>query len=190
KDSLAPAVLLGLADGANFYVDDDGNWSEGYKPAFVRMYPFVLANKGEDEFAVCVDEGFEGLNEDDGERLFDDEGKESEGLQNAIKFLTQYQGEMRRTGNIMKTLSELDLLAERTVQIKKPDGTQTNLKGIYAIDEAKLNALDDEKVVELFRNGTMACIFAHLLSLRNLARLTRKLDKGQAAESSEGQTIN
>jgi hypothetical protein len=36
-----PVVLLG-ADGRNHFVDDDGRWTAGYRPAHVVRYPFIL----------------------------------------------------------------------------------------------------------------------------------------------------
>ena len=42
-DKVMPAVILGVQDSQNFYVDSDGAWTGGYIPAFVRRYPFVFS---------------------------------------------------------------------------------------------------------------------------------------------------
>ncbi len=176
KDNVTPVAMLGLADQTNYYVDGDGNWTDGYRPAFVRMYPFVLANKGNDEYAVCIDENFEGLNDKEGERLFEEDGTESAGMKRAVEFLTQFHGEMRRTSLLVDKLKEYDLLISRDVNIRRKDGQNVNLKGMFVVDEAKLRDLDDAAVLDMHKNGMMACIYAHLLSLRNLARLTEHAD--------------
>ena len=56
-----PVALLGLRQNENLYVDANGQWSpDTYVPAFVRRYPFVLAEKpaGQegDDFTVFLDE--------------------------------------------------------------------------------------------------------------------------------------
>ena len=43
-DALVPVALLGLRETNNLYVDASGDWLNGhYVPAFIRRYPFVLA---------------------------------------------------------------------------------------------------------------------------------------------------
>jgi hypothetical protein len=51
------------------------------------------------------------------------------------------------------------------------------LRGLWAIDDAKLNALDDARVIELFRAGHLRLIETHRLSLANLARLAQRLEE-------------
>ena len=70
-----PIALLGLRQDENLYVDADGQWAQNaYVPAFVRRYPFVLAEKpaGQegDDFTVFLDERYEGFNTAEGVRLF------------------------------------------------------------------------------------------------------------------------
>ena len=44
--SAGPIALLGLRQNENLYVDASGQWAPNtYVPAFVRRYPFVLAEK-------------------------------------------------------------------------------------------------------------------------------------------------
>ena len=42
-DKILPAVLLGIRENENLFVDADGKWANAYIPAFIRRYPFVLA---------------------------------------------------------------------------------------------------------------------------------------------------
>jgi len=42
---------------------------------------------------------------------------------------------------------------------------------MLVVDEQKLNQMPDIDIVRLFRNGSLALINAHLLSLRNLGIL-------------------
>lgn len=180
-EKVAPVALLGIGQGQNTYVDEDGNWGDAYRPAFIRQYPFVLADTGKEDLTVCIDENFEGLNEDEGEALFNDDGSESDMLKRALEFLRDYRVQMQRTADFTKKLVELELLTPRTVQIRKADGKQINLQGMFVVDENKLRELSDEDALGLFRTGGMAAIYAHLMSVRNLTRLNKRANESAEA---------
>ena len=70
-DKVVPVAMLGLRNEENLFVDDKGGWDGRYIPSFVRRYPFVLAETGETgQQAVCIDDAYEGFNDDEGEPLF------------------------------------------------------------------------------------------------------------------------
>jgi hypothetical protein len=171
------AALVGLADKENLMVDAGGNWDDGsYIPAFIRRYPFVLAGADDAQsLTVCVDEAYPGLAEDRGEPLFTADGQETEYLKNVIEFLRLFHSEMRRTSVFAGKLAELGLLTSKVVTIER-EGVKQTLEGLWVVDEAKLQALDDAATLNLVRTGYMGWIFAHLLSLSNVARLARRLD--------------
>src|SRR3954471_5557872 len=43
---IVPVAMLGLRARENLFVDAEGRWLGNYIPAFVRRYPFVLADLG------------------------------------------------------------------------------------------------------------------------------------------------
>ena len=168
----SPAGLLGLRDNENLFVDADNNWKSGaYVPAFVRRYPFMPAEDDKGQLTLCVDESFAGLSQTEGEALFNEDGSESKLLQDAIEFLKLFQAEMQRTRMFCDRLAALGLLTPKTIQVKRSDGKQETLQGLYTVDEQKLRDLTDAQVLELFRNGYLALIHAHLLSMQNVQRL-------------------
>lgn len=181
--ALMPAALLGVRDSENLFVDEAGRWEAGYVPAFVRRYPFVLAETGLEEtgerFNVCFDEAFDGLGEsEDGVRLFTEDGEPEEFLRGALDFLREYQAQAEVTGTFMTQLAELDLLVERHLEVQRPDGERLNLNGFHVIDDERLQALDDAQIVSLFRSGALAWIEAHRLSLARVGELSARLDRG------------
>ncbi|MGN6707635.1 MAG: SapC family protein [Rhodanobacter sp.] len=186
-----PIALLGLRQNENLYVDAAGQWAPNtYVPAFVRRYPFVLAEKpaGQEggDFAVFLDQGFEGFNAVDGERLFNEDGTDTELLKNAVGFLGEFQQNIERTRIFMQYLVKHDLLEARNVQLHKgePDsGHGITLNGLFMVNEEKLRALDEKVTHELLREGVLAWIYAHLLSLGNIDRLARRLDEREQAEA-------
>jgi hypothetical protein len=175
--SMFPIALLGVRHSENLFVGDDGRWEGRYIPAFVRRYPFVLAEKQDaDDFNVFLDEAYPGFGASDGERLFTDSGEYTPLLKQALEFLSNYQGEIRRTRLFIERLQALDLLIPRVLQVMRKDEAPIILHGFSVVDEQRLMALDDAQLVELARSGFLAWIYAHLMSLGNVARLSEKLD--------------
>src|SRR4051812_33910209 len=43
NNRMVPVAMLGLRAQENLFVDDEDRWEGRYVPAFVRRYPFVLA---------------------------------------------------------------------------------------------------------------------------------------------------
>jgi hypothetical protein len=195
-----PVALLGLRLNENLYIDADGKWAANtYVPAFVRRYPFILAEKpaGQegDDFTVFLDEHYEGFNATEGERLFKEDGTDTEMLTNAVGFLGEFQQNVTRTKNFMKMLNTHGLLEPRNVRLQKDakdgqEGKAINLNGLFVVNEDKLRALDEKTTHELMREGALGWIYAHLLSLANIDRLAFRLSEREQAEEAAGATKN
>ena len=135
--------MLGLRNGENLFVDESGRWDAHYIPAFVRRYPFVLADIGEnDQRVVCIDEAYEGFTDRDGEPLFDGE-EPSPLLKQALDFLEQYQKHYVRTESFVKRLRDNELLMTLNAKVDVLNGQQFGLTGLLAVDERKLVELSD-----------------------------------------------
>ncbi|MBC7438172.1 MAG: SapC family protein, partial [Bdellovibrionales bacterium] len=181
-DKIVPVAMLGLREGENLYVAADGKWSAGYIPAFVRRYPFVLAELEGQQMGVCIDEAYSGLNEKDGEALFDDKGNNTPFLQNALDFLNRYQVEYMRTDRFCQRLKDAGLLMEMNAKADLFDGTSFMVNGLMIVDERKLLQLSDKDALEIFRSGELSWVYAHLVSLSNMNRLVDKLADHKRAE--------
>jgi hypothetical protein len=195
-----PVALLGLRQNENLYIDNDGKWAANtYVPAFVRRYPFILAEKpagaeGED-FTVFLDEQYEGFNSEDGERLFKEDGTDTEMLSNAVNFLGEFQQNVARTKWFMQQLNKHGLLEPRNVRLQKDgtdgkEGKAINLNGLFVVNEEKLRGLDEKTTHELLREGVLGWIYAHLLSLNNIDRLALRLSEREQGEETASATMN
>lgn len=170
--SASPIALLGLKSGQNGFVDDSGQWQRSaYVPAFVRRYPFVLAQADQENFTVCFDREFPGWNEQEGQALFDAEGKNSAYLDEMIRFLHNFTAEMERTRQFVAKLAEFDLLAPRSLRLNHSSGDSFVLSDFVAVDEEKFLKLPDKKVLALNKAGYLGWIYAHLMSLGNANEL-------------------
>ena len=85
-----PVALLGLQQGENLYIDDQGKWLVPYVPAAIRRYPFTLApTQDPNQFLICVDEESELVGTEEGNPLFTAEGELSETKEHVRKYLTE-----------------------------------------------------------------------------------------------------
>ena len=179
---IAPLALLGLRDGENLFVNAQGRWEAHYVPAFVRRYPFVLAEFDGAQMGVCVDEAFSGISETEGEALFDAQGENTPYLQGALDFLNLYQTEYLRTEQFCQQLAELGLLMEMNAKADLADGRSFSVNGLLVIDEKRLQALTDVQLLGLARSGALGLVQLHFASLSNMNRLVDKLAERQRME--------
>jgi hypothetical protein len=179
---IAPVAVLGLRNQENLYIDADNRWAAAYIPAFVRRYPFVLAELGNGQLGVAVDEAFPGVNDRDGEPLFDDTGANTPFLQNALDFLQRFQAEHLRTQAFCRKLEEAGLFTEMSARADLVDGRTFTVAGLMVVDEKKLQELPDATVLAMFRSGELHLVAMHLLSLSNLNRLVQRIaERGEPA---------
>ena len=188
-EDAGPMGLLGLRQNENLFVDANGVWEANvYVPAFVRRYPFVLAEKpaGQegDDFTVFLDEAYEGFGSNDGDRLFKEDGTDSEILANAVNFLGEFQQHVGRTQWFMQQLRKHDLLEPRNIRLEK-DGKTINLNGLFVVNENKLRELDEKTAHEFLREGVFGWIYSHLLSLANIDRAAQRLDSRESKEATK-----
>lgn len=175
-------AIVGLRDKENLMVDAEGHWAEQhYVPAFVRRYPFVLAEQpGQDQMTLCVDEAFDGLSQTEGEALFDDKGQETPYLQQLQQFMVAFHQDMQATARFAQRLAELGVLVERTISCNI-NGENLTLNGFKVVDEQKLRALPADAVHGLFSSGALGWVHAHLLSLNNVNKLGHRLGERMVA---------
>lgn len=180
-DQVIPVAVLGMRDNENLFVDEEGQWKANYIPAYIRRYPFVLANRGEDqdEFLICVDNS--ALRKRGGEALFNKEGEETEYLQNATRFMQEYHQGFLRTLAFGKKLDELGLFREMNARVTREDDSSVVLGQFISVDEDALMKLTSAATDELFRAGYLGWVYAHLISLDLFPEIARMMNQGDSA---------
>jgi hypothetical protein len=181
---IAPMAVLGLKEGQDLFVNEDGSWDARYIPAYVRRYPFVLAGPDAtaEKLTVCIDAGFESLNEEEGERLFDDEGKNTKITDEALDFLRNYQRHVQFTQEFCKDLKKLDLLEPMGATINPPGCEQLKVVGFNVVSRERLKALKGAQLAKLIKNDALELIFLHLASLDNFQLLAERHAKRYKSE--------
>jgi hypothetical protein len=176
---LAPLALLGLRAGENLFVGADGQWQAPYIPASIRAYPFLLVGASDkpETWSTWVDQTslVEGEGESGGESMFNNEGEESAVLKSANALMLAIETERARTRQFISRLQEHGLLKETAIQVVPENREPVSLTGVRVIDEARFLALDKGIVAQWQLDGTIGWVYAHLISLRNVQKLVKKL---------------
>ena len=186
-----PLALLGLNEGVNVFVDDQGApLNPFYIPAYVRRYPYLLARIDEraEELSLCFDPDSGLVGPDgDGAPLFDGE-KPSEALNAILKFCEDFEIAAQRTGAFVKELQDMDLLIDGEVSIQ-PEGSQQPFvyRGFRMVDENKMREMHGDQLRKINQNGVLALIMAHLFSLSSIRELFgRQAEQGKVPDPLAG----
>lgn len=183
-NNAAPVAILGMRDGENLFVDENGNWQpDTYIPAYIRRYPFIFSEMPDsDQLTLCVDLDNKIVSEDGEQKFFDEEGKPSQLSQNALEFCKAYHAAAQQTQSFSKVVQEYDLLVDRQAEITVQGNKKISFSGFKIIDEEKLSKLDDDKFLEWRRKGWLPFLYAHLFSGSQWQRLTSLLNARMANE--------
>ena len=171
-----PLALMGLNEGINTFVDDEGKITENiYIPAYVRRYPYMLAKlrPDTDELSLCFDPsaGVVGMF-DEGSELFEGEGSPSEYTKSVLDFCQKFEESGARTKSFMEEIEKYGLLMDGEIAITMNDSPDKPFiyRGFKMVDENKLRELPAEVAEALNKNGMLMLLHAHLFSL-NLMRV-------------------
>lgn len=184
-DNPVPIALMGLNEGVNVFVDEDGRSKDPlYVPAYIRRYPFLLARlrPDSDELSLCFDPTSGAVGDfEDGERLFDAD-QPSEATKAILQFCEQFEAAGQRTGAFVEDLVKSDLLMDGEVAIQ-PEGFEQPFvyRGFRMVDEEKLRNLRGDELRKMNQAGMLALIHAHLFSLSEMRSVFgRQMQQGKA----------
>ncbi|MBI0475398.1 multidrug transporter [Sphingomonas sp. MA1305] len=191
-DDAIPLALMGLNEGVNVFVGDDGKLTESnfYVPAYVRRYPYMLARLRPDseELSLCFDPTSETIGDfAEGEALFEG-GQPTEFTKNILGFAEQFEQAGARTQAFMNELREQELLMEGEVTIQVDQNQQPFVyRGFQMINEEKLSNLRGDQLRKMSQSGMLPLLYAHLFSLALMREVFgRQMDQGKAPQPQLG----
>jgi hypothetical protein len=167
-------AMLGLESGENLFYND-AKWSGLSLPQNVGMAPFALGLDPDKEntLTACVDIDSALVGEDKDLALFEEDGKESELLTNVQNSLGRLYENEKMTENFVKELEDNDLLQELELNIDFMSGEKKKLTGIFTVNEDKVKALEEAKILDFHKRGIFVPIYAMLGSLGQINRLVQ-----------------
>lgn len=167
-------AMLGLEQGQNLFYAQE-RWQGPQVPMNIQRYPFDIRPDG-DRLGLYIDENSD-LISDEGQPLFTEAGEASDFLKNRQQFLTELANSEVQNQRFIKQIQALELLEEIHIRISHTNGQVRNVTGILSIDEKKLIALDDDKILDLHKSGFLGAAYSTMLSLGQLNRLVELSNK-------------
>ncbi len=165
QDGIMPVVVLGYEDGNNIQIDDDGKWRAGkYIPAVARTYPFAVTKSDDDNFIVVFDGASPWFSNENGVKLFLEDGELSETGKRIVGFTDEVYGALFLTKAVLKMIEPLLKPVDMTIE---NSGNKFVLQNILVVDTEKLKELNGDQLVEFRNTGILEVIYAHLFSLSN-----------------------
>jgi len=180
-------ALFGVDPRENLYWRDD-RWSAFSMPLNILRQPFFVATSdnspvGADSknLITCVDLENPAVQATEGDRLFDDAGKESAYLRHKLAVLSELIGGEQPTQEFIARLESLELIRPFQLEFRLGTNEPRKISGLLSVDEQKLRSLDATTLTDLNARGYLHAIYAMLSSLGHLQILARR--SGRVRES-------
>ena len=168
-DPIAVAVL-GFASGENLFLDPSGNWLGPYIPAWLRRYPFLLAQSGTPavgHFVLAADLTARHFAAGQGDPVFRADGT-SDAIGHAMGFCLRFEQELAATRAFGRTLAEAGLLTEET------EADRDASLSFLGIDHEALARLRSRRLADWRDNGMLAAALAIIASQRRWRSLSAR----------------
>lgn len=173
KGGFMPAVLFGLQEGENLFLDGQG-WAADYLPLSVQRLPFSIG-VANDELRMMVDMSSKRISHGaEGEAVFLPHGGTSDFTENANAVLRSLHEGLEATSDFIQALMANDLLEPFTLDVERPDGSHGQLVGYYIVHEERLAALDAGAIGLLHQADYLMPIYMAMASLSNFTKLIRR----------------
>lgn len=172
-----PMAMLSLINDKNLFTDDNGGWQADYIPAIIRRYPFGLAEmsaaekEDEKQFVILIDDKAPHFSGDNGEPLFEEDGKPAPSLLKAQAFLENLHRDTAITRDLTLELEKQQLLVAKNLTIGKEK--QRTVTGFRVLDEQKMKKLDDTILGQWAKKPLMSLLIGHLISMGNIQKLAK-----------------
>jgi len=169
-----PAALLGFQPKENLYWAD-GQWRVAYAPLQMQRQPFSLL-PAENQVSVAIDLSSSQLESGagDGERLFLDDGRPSQYLQNITSMLSALVSGSTEAYAFTARLAELNLLEPVRIEVTFVDQSEAKLQGLYWIASAALKALPAAQLAELRDREFLEWMYFQMASVSHMSGLVAR----------------
>lgn len=192
-DTPVPLALMGLNEGVNTFVTDDGTvLNDAYVPAYARRYPFLLAklSSESEELSLCFDPS-SGLVGDfkEGEALFEG-GQPTQRVKDMLEFCERFERAGQRTAAFVEELQKHDLLMDGEVAITQNDREDQPFvyRGFKMVNEEKLQDARGDQLRTWNKSGFLTLVYAHLFSLDLMREIFgRQMTQGKGPQPVEKQ---
>ncbi|RWO38986.1 MAG: SapC family protein [Mesorhizobium sp.] len=187
----APVIITGVRHNENLFVDAEGKWTAPhYIPAYVRRYPFILAEDptSAGRLTLCVERASDRIvdqllapSRDDKILPFFSGNEPTEATKQALAFCNQFQIDFRATREMVEKIDAHGLFSPRQSKVTLEGGEVLNLTDFQVIDEPAFNRLSDEAFLDLRKSGALGLLYCHLASTNSWTSLVHQASLRKAS---------
>jgi hypothetical protein len=177
-------IITGVRQDENLFVDADGKWTgPHYIPAYVRRYPFIMAEdpKAPGRLTLCVDRASDRVVDqllapfrDEKIAPFFNGSEPTEATRQALAFCNQFQIDFNATRAMIERIDAHGLFSPRQSKVTLEGGEVLNLTDFQVIDEPAFNKLSDEAFLDLRKSGALGLLYCHLASTNSWTSLVHQ----------------
>lgn len=170
-------AMLGFEQGENLFLDGD-EWDALYVPVHIRRQPFSLSYTAEKDgqpdpasLVIAVDLDSKRVQETEGERLFDEDGNQTDLLKNVNEVLAGVGTAGASNEAFINALVENDLIEPANLDVQFAGGEKKRFEGIYTVQDEGLNKIEGELLADLYKKGYLQAAWLMLASIANVRKL-------------------
>ncbi len=161
-------AMTGFEPGENLFFRNN-RWDGHYVPLNVRRQPFFAGQDDHSkETILCINESSAALSEIDGERLFGNDGQETEYLKSMHQIVRRLVNELPASQAFAQQMALLNLIVPMNLDIKFQNGEHSKVRGLYTIDDQAASSLSNAQMIELHQSGVLAALYAMVVSLGHI----------------------
>ncbi len=174
EGSLHPIALLGFEPSENLFLSA-GTWDAAHIPLMSQRGPLMIGfeetrDRGRQPVAA-IDMAHPKVSISEGERLFLDQGGQSDHMDHMAQLLETIQAGHQATPGFIDALEKYALITPCELAVTLRNQQQHKLSGYYMIDDEQLQTLPAEGLADLQKHGFLTPAYMMLASLSQLAHL-------------------
>ena len=173
-------AMLGFERDENLFLDG-GEWDAIYVPMHIRRQPFSLSYTAEKDgepdpasLVIAVDMDSKRIQNEGGERLFDEDGNETALLKNVNDLLAGVTSAAAANDAFIDALVEHDLIEPANLDVQFAGGEKKRFEGVYTVQDESLNKIEGEALADLYKKGYLQAAWLMLASIANVRKLLHR----------------
>ncbi len=177
-------ALFGFSEEENLFLDEQG-WQANYIPLSIQRRPFLIGFQENNEQGVMTEEAVvyvdmdsPRVSEQKGEKVFLEQGGQSDFLQKRCAILNEIHQGRQHTAEFIEALLTVNLIESVSIKVELKNGSVHQLNSLYTVNEEAVAQLTGEKLIEFQQKGYLFLLHMVMASTSNLSQLIDK--KNQA----------
>ena len=163
------AAMLGFHVDENLFLDGD-RWTIDYIPLHMQRGPFTVgpSDASNTQLVACIDADDPRVQEEEGERLYTDDGERTEFMETVNSILAELVRGTAQTRELVETLMQHDLIEKLSLSVQFGSGEKLQFDNLYTVHDEKLAALRGDALESLHEKGYLKLAHEMIASISSI----------------------